>query len=241
MLNRMSTTIDGMTREVFQLSQRYEAACDAANADLPRVLPKVAEFLDARKKAGGLSQGYNAYRLLELYDWLLANRPKTIVELGSGATTLVFATYAAAHDAKVVSLEQDIQLAIGLGEYMPGDQGAAVTIHEAPRVDEWRDGFETCRYGFDYLKLPADIDLLYLDGPNNRSPHGPLPCTDAALIAGCRNVRHILVDVRRASVTWFQSTPIGSEYVAEHGAGMPVNDRPWYLYSSRHHTSLRRR
>lgn len=239
MANGTATTVDGLTHDAFQVKAHYNARCTAAAAAIETEMPIVAAFLKKRSAEGGLSQHYNPLRLLELRDWLLRHVPKTIVELGTGATTLVFAEYAKDHGATIVSLEENIQHARKLQDegWLPDEWGNCVTVYEAHRAEESYGGQLSCRYNFDYLKLPAGIDLLYVDGPNNSTPSGkPLVCLDAIKIAGCRDVRALLFDIRVSSVRAFQKSAIGLEYVADYGASMCPT--PWYAGSGRHHTQF---
>lgn len=101
-------------------------------------------------------------RFLDTY--LFWARPKTIVEFGSGASTLLFAEYAAQatindmEKVRVVSYEQDAGYAANTQKALALEALYAQVVH-APIFDGWYDRFRVAG------TLPETIDLVLVDGP----------------------------------------------------------------------------
>ena len=231
----------------YELDQHYQAACRQAAIDLPDLLPKVGEFLAKRdSKLVGTPTMYNSYRLVELHYWLERHKPRTIVELGSGATTLVFVEYAAHSGATILAFEEQLEYVQALGEYLEPKGAANLKAFIVPRVVECRNGEQTCRYDFEWVNgdVPQTIDLLYVDGPDNRDPEGgaSFAGSDPVRLAGCRVVRNLLVDIRLSTIRAFLASPIGQEYNCEPGAQLAAKSGlPWYATPVRHHSWLRKK
>jgi len=61
---------------------------------LPSLLPEVDQYLNIQRNNNGYHHSFSSFKLLELYELLIKYEPKTILELGGGASTAVFVKYA---------------------------------------------------------------------------------------------------------------------------------------------------
>jgi len=97
-----------------------------------------------------------------LAEWLVRNEPETIVEFGSGASTVQFAAYAAHTGASVTSYEQNFDYLHKTRQALAAEALYA-SIHYAPVRNGW--------YHRDMViaTIPDNIDLALIDGP------GPCP------------------------------------------------------------------
>lgn len=108
--------------------------------------------------------------LLHIVRHIETHKPKTIVECGAGASTVVIATALRAlhQDGRLISLEDDPYYASevaqqlkrrGLDEY--------ATVLSSPLKPRRYNGFSDAFhwYSFDPRELPDAIDLLVVDGP----------------------------------------------------------------------------
>jgi predicted O-methyltransferase YrrM len=105
----------------------------------------------------------DTYLLHRLVDLIEAHRPKTVVELGSGATTLVLgrALEMFAPGARLVSYDQNAEFVTSVQRWL-GDNGLAAELRHASlssRSDNWPGLW----YQLD--EVPGVIDMLVIDGP----------------------------------------------------------------------------
>ena len=128
--------------------------------------------------------------LLHLFRHIAAHRPTTIIELGSGASTLVAAAALRAngggtihsldHDPAYAAATRDLLARHGLEQH--------VTVHDAP-LEPWKPSAPSgLGEEWQWYRLPAEvenlagIDLLVIDGPPAASgPYARYPAVPAFL------------------------------------------------------------
>ncbi|MCX7305829.1 MAG: class I SAM-dependent methyltransferase [Hyphomicrobiales bacterium] len=122
--------------------------------------------------------------LMHVLRIIRAESPLNIVECGSGTSTIVFAMALKAFNQSghIFSIENDEAYAEQVRDQLR-ERGldASVTLVVAPLVEKKYPGCETPIqwYDIDKSRLPASIDLLFVDGPEgtfqgfSRYPAGP--------------------------------------------------------------------
>mgnify|MGYP001602604485 CR=1 FL=1 len=215
--------------------------------DLPKRLPLVAEFVAKWLASGHTCHVCYAWKLLELAEWLKLNKPKHVVELGSGLTTAVFCNYFGNEyseygdltpGSRFISVEEDLNQITYMRANLPNP---CVEFLHAERIDFDLDGADACRYN---LELPiADlgaIDLLYVDGPNcnNGKPGGRLGVDTVAFAEQIDNPRTILFDMRFSAARHFYQTCRWNKryhFWPSTAIAGEIMGTPWYLSGMRHH------
>jgi predicted O-methyltransferase YrrM len=100
--------------------------------------------------------------LMRLANHVATHRPETVVELGSGASTLVLAkAMQRAGIGRLVSFDQHADFVEETREWVQS-HGLTVDMRHAPLVSstgQWRDLW------YDLKDVPERIDLLVIDGP----------------------------------------------------------------------------
>lgn len=105
----------------------------------------------------------DTWLLHQIVDHIATNRPAHIVELGCGATSLVIARALDLHgDGMLHSYDQHRDF-VDITRGWLADYGLHAQMHHAPLVPA-PDGWPACWY--DLSKLPANIDMLIIDGPS---------------------------------------------------------------------------
>lgn len=105
----------------------------------------------------------DTYLLHRLVDLIAEHKPRTIVELGSGATTLVLAKALALNDAdgRLISYDQNAEFVASVQRWL-AQHGANAELRYAPLLHRSR-AWPGLWYQLD--EVPSVIDLLVIDGP----------------------------------------------------------------------------
>ena len=177
------------------------------------------------------------FKLLELWHLLQIEKPRKILELGSGCTTAVFALYGA-HPFITVDENQEYQDAIYQDLMAVGLPPVSRLFSERRQNDDGKD--RRCNYnGIWNLEIAKELDFLYVDGPTNHMGKNDFAvCIDACLM-NLSPPRTIAFDIRRESSAYAEKF-YGESYHWEHTC-WSEKDVPWYLSAARHHTVARRR
>ncbi len=192
------------------LCAAHNIACEAAALEFPLLMPEVYAACQSRIASGALWDGMYPLKLLELRCLLQTYKPQTVVEIGSGATTLVLRE----HCPSVVSIEDK-------------DWGGTAT-----RVV---DG-EFVRFAETLELVKQPPDFLYVDGPNSRHK---LISTDAAdLIAAGVLPRFIAFDLRHESVQHTMKAAAGKYAFVPSQLVAPSAGLPWFTASLKIHSLL---
>jgi predicted O-methyltransferase YrrM len=100
--------------------------------------------------------------LRHIVDTIAALRPRNVVELGCGASTLIIARALQRHGGgRLVSYDQHADFCRATGQWL-AEHGLDAQIIHAPLVER-RSRWSSQWY--DLSQVPAEIDLLVVDGP----------------------------------------------------------------------------
>jgi hypothetical protein len=97
-------------------------------------------------------------RMRDIRLLLWRHRPRHIVELGAGFSTLIFADWCRKEGAKLTSIEQNESWARHVAATIGATDNIAILVREA-RIDG-----RTRTYVWE---MPSDADFVYVDGPGN--------------------------------------------------------------------------
>ncbi|WP_189235002.1 class I SAM-dependent methyltransferase [Planomonospora parontospora] len=104
--------------------------------------------------------------LRPMIGWILDNGPKTIVECGSGSSSVWLGYIAERTGSAVVALEHDADHARATRELVRAHGLSDVVDVRLAPLEEWESGGETWRwYARDALEGLAEIGLIFVDGP----------------------------------------------------------------------------
>lgn len=179
--------------------------------ELYRRSPEYAEYLSVLMNGAAVGVRGHPWRALDIEAVLQLIQPKRIVELGSGTSTGVFASFTRGrHDVRLLSVDesehwakltQEGLEAVGLGPH------PRISIMSSPRCEGARGSF----YDFE---LDDAIDLLYIDGPSVSKRNGKNTPNEDILFAFDRGnfPKAILVDGRIQTVDAIRSHDGGRRY-----------------------------
>ena len=158
-------------------------------------------------------------RALDLRILLHHHRPRHIVELGSGLSTVLFADYCARRGARLISFEEDQkwvrQVVAALPEALRAKHGPSLKNRVLTAAE--------CRYD---APIPHGADFIYVDGPAGSNDGGiRRACTDIvrALKRGerpkviCIDGRNAIVDAVRDTLSELQREDASTRYVWRFG------------------------
>lgn len=131
--------------------------------------PYAATALEASRRAGGLSHSQQYIRLLDLTHIIDKYQPTSVLELGTGTTTAVFAHMLSPVQGApaVLSLEESEHWQSIARRIIPDQESRAIEFRLLPRVlEKWGEQL-VARYDFTYDR---EYDLVYVDGPSNQIP-----------------------------------------------------------------------
>lgn len=205
----------------------YHLKCLDARESLRTMLPRAYEYtIDTRVHES------THFKLIELWCELLRERPRTILEIGCGATTCVFAMYAKEYGATVHSTEDKEEYLTKCRNKL-GDLNEFVSIKHVPLYSE----SEISHFppGATYTINGKAPDWLYIDGPACKPDQ---VCADAQnLVAGGTLPKTILFDFRFTSVVDFVDR-FNDLYSVD--IGCAASKLEWF-HQHYHHSVMRRR
>lgn len=108
---------------------------------------------------------------LFLHEWVRRNRPKLILELGSGSSTVVLAAAAGeVAESQVVSLESDSGFARRTRTMISNYSGGLrAEVRDAPLTEIFLNGTHYLWYDTSAISDLSNIDLVFVDGPVSTS------------------------------------------------------------------------
>lgn len=198
LVGQLTQATDRLQHAVDMLDQRSEKRQGAAVRELRSELNDVYRQIESLTSLYRIVDGSPTIPHLrgwavspdlavDLLDLVLSGRSRSILELGSGASTVLFAmALERAGAGHVTSIDHDQGYAAQTQELLEkyGVAHRATVVH-APLVNQHVEGEEFLWYGIDDLELPDDVDLLFVDGPPEatgpRSRYPALPRLEARL------------------------------------------------------------
>ena len=174
----------------------------------PELIGAYQAFAEASQSGAGRQpfKGRDLWRILE------ATKPASIVELGSGTTSAVFALWARRAAAHYVAFEHDPHWADVTGsclarfDLVDGEGSRVKHVPSRVREDQGATGF--------IEEISADAELVYVDGPPCRLSNGrKVPNDDVTRLFDSGGLpRVIVVDGRLDTVDLIRSHPRGARY-----------------------------
>lgn len=200
-------------------SEAIASARQETQSKFPELLQAYAMFGDAHQISSDRQplKGWDLWRILE------QTQPRSIVEMGSGTTSAVFALWARRHSAQYVAFEHHpdwarvTQHCLVKAGLIDPDRPVVRVVASRTREDRQATGFVE--------PIPEHADFVYIDGPPCRLEDGSkVPNDDIIrlLESGARPAT-IVVDGRWETVDLIRRHPAGREYKCA----------PEYAYSHR--------
>lgn len=131
------------------------------------------------------------FKFIEIYRVIKKYKPCDVLEYGYGLTSYFFFHYFKVH---FKTLEEDLNWLYYYKERMPMIRDVDIVL--ASRRTIILRNTRVCYYDIDHDVL--DVDMVYVDGPNNFVDGEYLPCVDVYLMK--HKPRLVLIDGRSSTV-----------------------------------------
>jgi len=173
--------------------------------------PELADAYRAFAQASQSGASRQPFKGRDLWRILESARPRSIVELGSGTTSAVFALWAKRHSASYLAFEHDSHWAkvtedclrqVELVQRESTVRHVQSGVHDEGRATGFAD------------PLPVDVDFVYVDGPPCLLPNGrKVPNDDVTRLFDAGGTpRVIVVDGRLETVDLIRRHRRAAEY-----------------------------
>ena len=185
------------------------------------------EVLTAFRNSGGLNWALQPYKLVSLDRLVRRLRPRSILEIGSGSSTVVFACYAHEEGADFTSVDES--------EHWVANTVAMLQrfgVHSAVSTKVCSKSIALLRREARYLDMPRiTADLVFIDGPALEVDGNKV--TDAACIdiLSLPRPKYIIVDMRKPTVERL-SIELADEYDVERSDVLLSSPRESFNYFS---------
>lgn len=123
----------------------------------------IDKIIKEYRASGGLKSLYQSYKLYSLNNFLYTYKPVSILELGSGASTAIFAKYILSEGGHLDSVDENkiwLNNSIKIANISNRKNFTFKTLH--PKL-ETINGVTCINYG---LKSDKQFDLVFIDGPS---------------------------------------------------------------------------
>jgi len=156
--------------------QEYLFNCINAQKLLPRILPNVAKQLEINREKKQNMQYFVEHKLLELWDMLDRYCPQSIIELGSGLSTMIFAEYQKKGNfCEIISIDENKDYQDSVRETLLKND---IEFRVYDKIVD--NDAMTVRYDYDFKDVEADF--VYVDGPANTIENHDYTCSDTFTI-----------------------------------------------------------
>lgn len=163
-----------------------------ANSKFPQVRAAFNKF----KILGQISSKRQPIKGYNLWNLLLKFKPNTIIELGSGTTSVIFALYSKLYKKKFIAFESFEKWRDVTIECLAG-----ISTDELILFNPSENSLDNVAVHFKN-PIPNDVEFLYIDGPPCILPNGSKVPNDDIIIAFKNNIfpKFIVIDGRHETV-----------------------------------------
>lgn len=187
----------------FSNASRFNAYAKATVMAAPHEeVKRVENILSFVHAHGGSNFTLQIYKMLSLANLCRRFQPASILEIGSGASTPIFAAYAAKNNATIISVEEHPEW-LATSQELVERFGGSDTVKFLLANTEWTMSTEPPEVR--YCGIPKQhYDLIFVDGPtllhDGRDFRKTAVCMDALDLAAEGHATHIVVDMRLPTV-----------------------------------------
>jgi len=188
----------------YGIDKSYVEAHQKHSLDHQEEYRLVDDIVSKFRATGGLKFEHQAYKLWSLYKLLQEHQPNSILEFGSGSSSLIFCDYVRKNDCTFLSIDEDEKWANNTSKLIGIKESDHIEIKQADKVVY--PNLPTVEIKYD-THIAGNYDFALIDGPSLHVSNTKLK---EAINSNFRDLSElpklILVDVRKAT----------AEYIAKH-------------------------
>jgi len=184
----------------YGIDKSYVEAHQKHSLDHQEEYKLVDDIVSKFRATGGLKFEHQAYKLWCLFKLLQKHQPNSIIEFGSGSSSLIFSDYVRKNDCKFLSIDEDEKWALNTTKLIGIKESDNIEIKQADKVVY--PNLSTIEIKYD-TPITGNYDLALIDGPSLHVANTKLK---EAINSNFRNLSElpkvILVDVRKATAEY---------------------------------------
>lgn len=192
-------------KQTYDIDKSYIEAHKAHRLEKQAEYDRIDNIVSNFRATGGLKFEHQAYKLWALQKLLKQYQPESILELGSGSSSLVISDYVRSHDKTTfLSIDEDEKWALNTSELINIKAGEPITIKQAHKIVYPNLAPPIIKYE---TTIEGRYDFVLIDGPSLNIRETKLK--DAINSNFCELIeipKTILVDVRRATAEFIADT-----------------------------------
>lgn len=171
----------------------------------PDLFEMIDRVLDSFHDSGGLQWQGQDFKLFHLWQICVKQRPKTIVEFGSGSSTALLCAYSRQHDCSIVTVDESDEWLQNTKNLCRDHDPSKIEFVHAKRIEDISSAPPTCWYDWESDEL---FQLALVDGPSlNADPaiRRKQVCTDALRVNLPKVNATIAIDGRHSTFNFLSS------------------------------------
>ena len=123
----------------------------------------ISQYLDKFRSSGGLKNPYGEYKLWNLDQLLARFQPKSILEFGSGSSTLVFSEYLRRNEGRLLSIDEEEKWAANTRRLVGIKPDDRIEIKNFKKIYSPDTRPREIKYE---VAIKDDYDFIFIDGPS---------------------------------------------------------------------------
>jgi len=160
----------------------------------------IDEIVSKFRATGGLKFEHQAYKLWELSKLLQAHSPTSILEFGSGSSSLVFSDYARKNQSTFLSIDEDPKWASNTAKLINIDKNDRIEVRQAEKIIYPNRTPVEIKYEFN---TQENFDFVLIDGPSLSAVNTKIKeAVNSNFIDLKELPKVIVVDVRKATAEY---------------------------------------
>ena len=123
----------------------------------------VSRYLDEFRSSGGLKNPYGAYKFWNLNQLLARFRPASILEFGSGSSTLAFSEYVRRNSGRLLSIDEEEKWAANTRRLVGITPADRIEIKAFKKLHSAESDPREIKYE---VSIDDEYDFVFIDGPS---------------------------------------------------------------------------
>ena len=171
---------------------------------------EIDEIVGDFRENGGLKHSFQSYKLLALKNFLKENNIRSVLEFGSGTSSVIFSNWIRSVSGDYVSIDEDAKWAENTKSLIKYNGEENIKVINIPKVLKESSGLKESKYED---TIQGDYDLVFIDGPSLIDSNGnkDKDLVNTNIFDLNKLPKFILVDIRKKTCDEINKR-LGSKY-----------------------------